>query len=170
MFAAGVEAASKAKVTDALVRELAAYAIDRGDHSGTLHLLGKLGWPKDLVRFDAKLKLRAKLAGIPAGRAAAVGLLASVSSLLTVNEYSMPKPEALEIVVRSLGVDATKIRTSVTAEFAAKGKKPAAKKAVAKKASKKAVAKRPVLSGATRAKIAAAQKARWVKAKKAGRK
>jgi ParB family chromosome partitioning protein len=147
--------------------ELVAYALDRGDHNGVVALLNLLAWPKTFAQHDGRKALLVKLRTLPATYAAAIGMLASVAHLLTVNEYS--KPERLEEVVGSLGVDVAAVRKAVAAEFAAKGKKPAAKKAVAKKASKKAVAKRPVLSGAARAKIAAAQKARWAKAKKAGR-
>jgi ParB family chromosome partitioning protein len=149
--------------------ELAAYAIDRGDNNGVVTLLNLLGWPKTFAGHDGRKALLQKLASLPVARAAAIGMLASVAHLLTVSEYSITKPERLEEVVGSLGVDVAAVRKAVAAEFAAKGKKPAAKKAVAKKATKKAAAKRPVLSGAARAKIAAAQKARWVKAKKAGR-
>ena len=143
-----------------LLYELVAYAIARGDRNGVVALLNLLAWPKTFAGPDGRKALLVKLRTLPATYAAAIGMLASVAHLLTVNEYSITKPERLEEVVGSLGVDVAAVRKAVAAEFAAKGKKPA---------SKKAVAKRPVLSGAERAKIAAAQKARWVKAKKAGR-
>jgi ParB family chromosome partitioning protein len=167
IFKAALEATAKAKaVSDAQVRELVAYAVDRGDNNGVVALLGLLEWPKAFAQFAGRKQLLAKLATVTAGRAAAIGLLASVANALAVNEYNISKPESLEEVARGFGVDVAKIRKEVAAELA----KKKAKKAPAEKAAKKGG-----LSAAARAKIAAAQKARWVKArwvkaKKAGRK
>lgn len=168
IFKAALVATEKRTVaSDAQLRALVAYAVDRGYNNGVVSLLNILEWPKAMAQHGGRKQLLAKLATVTVGRAAAIGLLASVAHTLTVNEYSISRPELLEEVAKGFGVDVAKIRKEVAAESAEK----AAKKKPAKKAPTKEVRKkRSVLSGEARARIAVAQKRRWAKLPKAGRK
>ena len=147
MFRAALEKAQAVgTVGDDQLRQLAAYAIDRGDNYGTTVLMKELDWPKSFIQYQGRPKLIEKLKSVKPAVAVALGLLASVSGLLSVNEYSAEKPQALESVCVALGVNVGAIRKAVAQESAAKAakkkaQKPAEKKPAAKKPAKKAAKK-----------------------------
>jgi len=99
------------------------FAIWRADHNGLMRTAKVVGWDKELLSYGGRPKLRSQLGKVDFDQAMTVALLASVSSELSVNEYSSAKAERLEALAKSFHVDTAAIRKQVAAEIAAsKGK------------------------------------------------
>jgi hypothetical protein len=75
---------------------------------------------KELFSYGGRSKLWAELAKVDFDQAMTVALLASVSSEVSVSEYSSAKAERLEALARTFHVDIAAIRKQVAAEVAAR--------------------------------------------------
>jgi ParB family transcriptional regulator, chromosome partitioning protein len=137
---------------------LAAYAIGRSNSQYFGALAEALGWDVKVLGYGAGKTLEEKLGKLPHPDVIRAALLASESSELGVNEFSLGKADGLLALAKMFGVDAAKVRK-------------AAEQPVAAKTAAKPTEKKPALAAAARKRIVEAQKKRWAALrKKAGRK
>ena len=125
IFTAIYDASATATLNDEHTFALAEYALKRADHNGLMKLAKVLDWPKELFAYGNTTSLRKKLEEIGVKSAVIVAMLASVSSELSVNEYTTGKAERLEALAKTFSVNPTAVRKDVDNELKAKAKKPA---------------------------------------------
>lgn len=156
IFHAIYTASADTTLTDEHTYSLAEYAVKRADHNGLMKLAKLLDWPKDLFSWDNKGGIRKKLEEGGVASAVSIALLASVSSDLSVNEYTSGKAERLEALAKVFSVNTAIVRKDVDSELKAKVKKPTPAKAVS--APKKEKAADPVVKTKTKPKTTAIKK------------
>jgi len=143
IFQAIFTASSTVDLEDQDYLHVVEFALWRADHNGLMRTAKVVGWDKEMFSYGGRAKLRAQLAKVSFDEAMTVALLASVSSELSVNEYSSTKADRLQALAKSFHVDPAAIRKEVTAEIAAKKKmkrspKPVTTEALTVKKTKKA--------------------------------
>lgn len=131
IFQAIFAASSEVDLEDEDYLRVVEFAIWRADHNGLMRTAKVVGWDKEIFSYGGRPKLRAQLSKVPFDQAMTVALLASVSSELSVNEFSASKADRLEALAKSFHVNTAAIRKDVAAEIAAKKKAKGSRKPTA---------------------------------------
>lgn len=101
IFRAIFQAPSEVQLQDENYLRVVEFAIWRVDHNSLMRTAKVVGWDKELFSYGGRSTLRAQLAKVDFDQTVTVALLASVSSELSVNEYTSAKADRLEALAKS---------------------------------------------------------------------